>query len=1456
MLNRLRSFFLRKSVLSAVFLCALYVLGGFFALPAIVKWQVEKQVPEQLGHSISVGDIRFNPLLFRFEVDDLAFSDPDGQPLLGFKHLLVDFELRSLIDRAWTFAETRLEAPVLHFALDKNGRHNFAPLLERLPESEPDPEDAGLPRFVVQRLAVTDGRFDFSDQLHDEPLVTHIEPLSIEIENLSSFPEQAGSYRLSARTAVDETVESSGELALNPIATKGRLTLSALQLATLARSVPRLLAMESPAGKVDLGASFDLAVDASGALAGVVQDLDFDIAGLSLSAAGADSPLLALETLSLKQGRVDLAAREARLATFRLAKGSVAVAFDEDGKLNWEKLLRASAPAPEKKAAAAVSAEGGGESKGVEAATTLEKAQEEAQQKATTGQGTSSLAAAKTETVAEPETATAAIPGETTAAIAKETTAAAADAPEAPAPGAWRVVIDSAEISEVEFGYADPAQALAIDVAALAFSTSPSIELAVAGTRVELAQPKLALSGTRLKSGANSLALPDGSVAAEKIGMLIADAGFDLTIDKAETSFDGLKAQSGADGADLAKLAIAGERLSLAQSATGLEFTIDKPQTSFDGLKAQSGADGVVLGKLAIVSEKLSLAQSDAALRVNAAAAQVSMAGLAAHQGADRIKWQDASLNVRAIAATRAGSSASPAASGLKLSFDDVALKLKTLGAVAQGASSEVARIAAASLGAKSLLVALPGGPLDVTGDGLSVALSEAVFHSPADVTTEMVRFARANISGGVLRLKDRVLSVDKVVVADGKAQTWLDAEGKFNGLIVTRGAAEAAVEAAAAAEGDATAAEVAWRVAVKSVEVDNYALGFEDRSGGPPLAVGLEAIRARIAGFATGVSTPMQVELKARVVSGGEIEAKGSVRTDNGSSDLQLKLAAIALAPVQPYLSEFAELTLASGTLSTAGRLRYGDPAADAKLAYKGSFAVDKLQIDEIEPKRPFVTWQTLATDDLLLNVEPNRLDIGELRLVAPDGRLIIAEDQSVNLTDVLKKPKGGESAAASDEAAGEEGAAGTAEAVATADGATVDDPFPVTIARIRISKGALEFADLSLRPQFGTRMHDLKGVITGLGTDPARSAKVQLDANVDKYGSAKIRGEISVFRPEKLTDIEMTFRNLTMSSLSPYVVKFAGRRITGGQLALDLQYKVKDSKLRGENKIVLKQVKLGEQVDTPGAADLPLDLAIAILSDSQGVIDIGLPVSGDLNDPEFAYGAVIGKAFGNLIGGIVTAPFRALGALFGAGSDAKLDSIDFEPGRAVLAPPEREKLAAVARAMKERTTLTLVVPPAQSAEVDTPALKSLAVRTAIVGRMGLELTPGDDPGPVDAADPRAQVAIEALFSERYAPEVLALVKQRAVAAAPAGKSSAGKSAAGPPPAFYQTLLERMIKEQPVSGEELAQLATRRGEAIVAEVSGADGVAAKRVQLGKARPASAASDKAVTLQLELEVAK
>jgi hypothetical protein len=423
--------------------------------------------------------------------------------------------------------------------------------------------------------------------------------------------------------------------------------------------------------------------------------------------------------------------------------------------------------------------------------------------------------------------------------------------------------------------------------------------------------------------------------------------------------------------------------------------------------------------------------------------------------------------------------------------------------------------------------------------------------------------------------------------------------------------------------------------------------------------------------------------------------------------------------------------------------------------------------------------------------------------------------------------------------------------------------------VARIRVANGTLDFADLSLRPQFGARMHELAGVITGLASVPKRSAKVQLDARVDKYGSAKIRGEIRVLRPRAKTDITMEFRNLEMTSLSPYVAKFAGYRIAGGKLALDLQYKITDSRLQGEHKIVLNQVELGEKVDSPGAVDLPLELAIAVLKDSKGVIDIGLPVSGELDDPKFDYGAVIAKALGNMIGGIVTAPFRALGALVGGGAK-QLDTVGFEPGDDAIAPPERQKLDAVARALKERPALRLLVPPTYSAEHDAPALKSRAVRTAIVRRMGVELPAGEDPGPLDAANARTQGAIEAVFSERYAPEVLAALKRRALESVPPPASAPAPAAAGaatsnqpktespaaPPPEFYGMLVERMIIEEPVSEPMLEQLAGRRSEAIVRELTIEGGVPSARVVVGEPRKAANPSDKAVTVRLELEAAK
>ncbi|MBE0621810.1 MAG: DUF748 domain-containing protein [Burkholderiales bacterium] len=1101
MQNKLRRFFFSVPVLVGAGLFALYLLLGFFALPPILKWQIEKQVPEQLGHRISVEEVRFNPLALRLEVGDLALSDPEGRPMLGFKRLLVDFDLRSLIDRAWTFANVTLEAPVLRFDLDKDGRHNFTALLARLRSKEPEKEAATLPRLIVMRAALTDGRIEFSDGLLAEPLVVRIEPLHIGIDDLSTLPAQTARYRISARTAAGETLEASGELALNPLAAKGKLALNGVKLTTLARGLSRLVALEPPAGTLAFATNFELAPDRRDAVSGAAGPAD---------------------------------------------------------------------------------------------------------------------------------------------------------------------------------------------------------------TRVELDQPKLSLTGARFGKGAAVLALRDVSIEGKHIAVKAGAAGFDVDI--------------------------------------------TQPRAALADLQLHRATGDVSLRAAQLAGDKMSLAQA--------------------------------------------------------------------------------------------------GGPLEVSGDGLSATLSDAVVGAAAGAAP-LLQLGSATLSGGVLRLKDRIISADKLALANGAAQIALDAQGRLNwqspfgpAPAPQPGTEKSPPTRAPAAAEVSRTASAAWRLALKSAQLDGFALAFTDARASPAFALGLEGMRARVGNFDTGSTTPMRVEFQAKVASGGQIEAKGGVRADMGMADLNIKLAGVALAPVQTYLSEFAKLRLAAGTASAAGRLRYNDAAgAGAKLAYQGRVSIDRLLLEEVEPKRPFLAWDSVATSDLVLTLQPNRADIGELRIDRPSGRLIIAADRTVNLTDVLKKRKA------------RDGAGKAATSAPAGQRAAGDDPFPVSIARVRVAGGTFEFADLSLRPQFATRMHELKGVITGLSTDAKRSAKLQLDAGVDKYGSAKIRGQINVLHPEKLTDIDVAFRNLEMSSLSPYVAKFAGYRIAGGRLALDLEYKVRDGKLVGENKIVLNQVELGEKVDSPDALDLPIELALALLKDADGVINIGLPVSGDLGDPKFDYGALIGKAIGNLLSSIVTAPFRALGALFGGGSET-LDTIAFEPGSDAIAPPERQKLEAVARALKERPALMLVVPPTSAPAQDSRALKSLAVRSDIVRGMGVELAPGENPGPIDSTNPRVQRAIEAVLSQRYAPEVLAALKARALEAAAPAAGGAPQSAKQPPPAFYEHLVARMIAEEPVSESALDSLATRRGAAIKRELTTAGGVPAARIVLGEPRAAAAANDNVVTLQMALEAAK
>jgi hypothetical protein len=405
--------------------------------------------------------------------------------------------------------------------------------------------------------------------------------------------------------------------------------------------------------------------------------------------------------------------------------------------------------------------------------------------------------------------------------------------------------------------------------------------------------------------------------------------------------------------------------------------------------------------------------------------------------------------------------------------------------------------------------------------------------------------------------------------------------------------------------------------------------------------------------------------------------------------------------------------------------------------------------------------------------------------------------------------------------------------------------DPFPVLVRRLILSDGKMEFADLSLTPQFGTRIHELKGVVAGISTAQGARAQIKLDGRVNEYGTAKIDGELNTSDPKEYTNISMDFRNVEMTKLTPYSGRFAGRKINSGKLSADLKYDIQKSRLLGKNQIVVERLVLGERVKSPDAVNLPLDLAIALMEDSRGVIDIGLPVKGDLDSPEFSYGALIWKAFTNLITKIATSPFRALGALLPSGGDETFNMVTFESGKPTIPPPEKEKLARLADALQKRPKLKLTVQGRYTPETDLAELRTKSLRRTLAIRQGQELEPDKDPGPVDYGNPDTLDVLEDMFAENFGSDELKVIKKEL-------KASEDKSETKDPGQLAKILFSRLVDNEPVGKSDLVKLADARSQAILQELIGPGGLPVERIEIKPSDALDGKDQPAASLNLEV----
>ena len=562
------------------------------------------------------------------------------------------------------------------------------------------------------------------------------------------------------------------------------------------------------------------------------------------------------------------------------------------------------------------------------------------------------------------------------------------------------------------------------------------------------------------------------------------------------------------------------------------------------------------------------------------------------------------------------------------------------------------------------------------------------------------------------------------------------------------------------------------------------------------PLNIELSPVTLNLGGFLGHTGSRAKVAVDITPNGAGKVAVRGTLGLDPLVADMQITVAGVALAPFQTFLEPYARLQIERGALQVNGRIELG-AGKPGVVRFTGSGGISDYSVTDTVQHQGFARWRSLQFEDIRL-VSGASLSIARIVAQDPYLRFGIGPDRVTNLRHIL----------------------GAGQDVKTPEAKAPPSSAPamrIGIGQITIRNGSANFADQSLKPAFSTGLQELTGTIKGLSSQNDARAAVALRGKVDRYAPATIEGEINPLAAQAYSDITLHFENIDLTTFTPYSGKFAGRRIDKGKLNLDLRYKLVNRELVGENKIVFDQLTLGERVDSPEALDLPLQLAIAILTDSRGVIDIDLPVRGNLDDPQFSYGGLVWKALVNLIMKAITAPFKLLAAAFGGGDE--LGYVAFAPGSGEIGTGEQEKLDKLGRALADRPALTLEIRGAASADSDRAALAMAKLMQQVRGKDAVLNTP------LSAAE---KSRLLALYRKAFGGDP---------------KPQAG-TAAESEARMIETVYAQLIATMPVSEDELRELARNRGLAIGDYLVSRANVAKERVfQANPAFGATTASD-------------
>jgi len=492
------------------------------------------------------------------------------------------------------------------------------------------------------------------------------------------------------------------------------------------------------------------------------------------------------------------------------------------------------------------------------------------------------------------------------------------------------------------------------------------------------------------------------------------------------------------------------------------------------------------------------------------------------------------------------------------------------------------------------------------------------------------------------------------------------------------------------------------WAIGLGAFMLDDATLHFEDQAMAPAAHIAITPIALSITGASSDLDKPVPFQFDAKVDGRAAVAVQGTVIPAHATADVTFKLADLALKPLFAYLPLHLALDVKSGAASASGTLHVegGDPQT---ARFDGAAAVNDFDLYAVAGKSQLFAWRAFSLDGI--SYRSNTLTIARAKLSRPVGSVAVLAGRRFNFQSFTapSAPK-----------------ARTAVRVRPVSArAAPNKPAPtlaVRLKRLDIADGTMSFADYSIQPNFQARIKALKGTITNISSRPGEVTAINLSGQViDQYSPVTINGKMDPLGYDQKTDMHLAFRDIELPVFNPYSGRYAGYAIAKGKLTTELSYKIVHRALQADHHIVVDQLEWGQATDSKDAVPLPVRLATALLKDKNGVIDLDLPVTGSLDDPQFSIWPVVWKIVGNVIEKAVTAPFRAIGALFEGAEQAQF--VDFTPGSAALPAGSSDALGALAKALTDRPALQLDIPAAPGIREDGLAIADAAIDAQAMG-------------------------------------------------------------------------------------------------------------------------------------------